>query len=322
MFMSSQGAALVQLALDALGCNQKELASRLGVSPTQITKWKKGDYMSHDMEMRLRDYAQIGQHLPPELVLLTGSAKAAGQWERLIGYLAYLAVEDTETGYNTPPLTDDLTLLYWTTFDTLLKMGVQIPPFPEELDVDYEDMSDEEFEVFFDNPYVNLIHRIYKSFTDVYGFYAAYIYDVVWDEELDLMSDVGAKIDDLLLKLAATKLEEEEVASLAPRFREFRHEINNQYIEWLNLVKDRAYRAGIPLQAEFLDLVYQSHDVLGHDAEYKSLGLSSFRLHPDIYMNELLQGMRVIHQVLPAILDKLGIDDFKLDESDLWVGRH
>jgi hypothetical protein len=37
-------------------------------------------------------------------------------------------------------------------------------------------------------------------------------------------------------------------------------------------------------------------------------------------MNELLIGMRVIHQVLPAIMKKLGIEDeFKLDESDLAI---
>jgi len=34
-------------------------------------------------------------------------------------------------------------------------------------------------------------------------------------------------------------------------------------------------------------------------------------------MNALLSGMRAIHQVLPAIMRKLGIDkDFELDESE------
>ncbi|WP_243464921.1 helix-turn-helix domain-containing protein [Photorhabdus temperata] len=44
--------ALVELALRALSCTQKELAGQLGVSPSQITKWKKGEHMSLDMEKK------------------------------------------------------------------------------------------------------------------------------------------------------------------------------------------------------------------------------------------------------------------------------
>jgi hypothetical protein len=37
-------------------------------------------------------------------------------------------------------------------------------------------------------------------------------------------------------------------------------------------------------------------------------------------MNELLVGMRVIHQVLPAIMKKLGIDEeFQLNTSELQI---
>jgi len=36
---------LIKLALKIMSCSQKELASQLGVSPTQISKWKKGEYM-------------------------------------------------------------------------------------------------------------------------------------------------------------------------------------------------------------------------------------------------------------------------------------
>ena len=36
----------IELALSTLGCSQKDLALKLKVSPTQISKWKKGEYMS------------------------------------------------------------------------------------------------------------------------------------------------------------------------------------------------------------------------------------------------------------------------------------
>lgn len=40
----------IELALSTLGCSQKELALKLKVSPTQISKWKKGEYMSSEMK--------------------------------------------------------------------------------------------------------------------------------------------------------------------------------------------------------------------------------------------------------------------------------
>jgi hypothetical protein len=66
-------------------------------------------------------------------------------------------------------------------------------------------------------------------------------------------------------------------------------------------------------------MVYESDEALGQEAERESLGFNSSRLHPDIYMDELLRDMRVIHQVLPAIIKRLGIEDFKLDESELRI---
>jgi hypothetical protein len=97
--------------------------------------------------------------------------------------------------------------------------------------------------------------------------------------------------------------------------------VSEHYEKWLNIVKERTFRSGAPLRAELLNLVYDSDEELGHQAEAQSLGFNSSRLHPDIYVNELLRGMRVIHQVLPAIMKKLGIgpDEFELDESGLRI---
>jgi hypothetical protein len=90
----------------------------------------------------------------------------------------------------------------------------------------------------------------------------------------------------------------------------------------VSTIKDRAFRAGVPLRAELLDLVYSDNEDLDQACERQSLGFNATRVHPDIYMNELLVGMRVIHQVLPVILEKLGIDKtFELDETALRLDR-
>ncbi len=305
--MSSE--AFVQLALKILSCSQKELAIRLGVSPTQISKWKQGEHMSQEMEDKFRAIVNIGDK-DPSFVFWAGSVDEATKWERLIHHLAELAREDAATGYGTYPLEDEAGLLCWDTFRVLIEMGVSIPgEFPKELDIE---SAETDGNAVSENRYSALIYEIYKSLNDVYGFYAAYVEALIYNDELDLANTPAQNIEPCLLSLAAcrTKIDQE----VAPRIGEFRRRITKDYEEWLNIVKTRAFRAGVPLKAELLDLVYSSNDELGREAESESLGSNLSRVHPDIYMNELLIRMREIHQVLPVIMKKLGIDEeFQLD---------
>ena len=311
--------ALVQLALNTLSCNQKGLAALLGVSPTQISKWKKGEHISWEMEKKFREITSIGNRAPA-FVLWAGSVAEAEKWESLIRTIADAAEENSETGYSTYPLRDETELLCWETISTLIDMGVALPAkLPMQLTVKSH-MTEQEHENFWDliheHPLTNTIYEIYMSLNDVYGFYAAYINDLIYNDQLELAGTPAENIEPCLLTLAASKIDINP--GFAKNFSTFKHHIESEYEKWLTLVKGAAFRNGIPLKAELMNMVHRSNDELGHEAEAESLGFNSSRLHPDVYMNELLVGMRVIHQVLPAILKKLGIEnDFKLDTSEL-----
>ncbi|AYN27969.1 XRE family transcriptional regulator [Buttiauxella sp. 3AFRM03] len=310
--------ALVQLAMNTLSCSQKQLAIQLGVSPTQISKWKKGEHMSMDMEKKFRQLTAIGEK-EPEFVLWAGSIENADKWDALIHYLAETAHEGAETGYNTDPLMDEEGLLSWDIFRVLHEMGVKLPKtFPPELEIDKE--SEEFWDLVEDNFHSALIKRIFNSLNDVYGFYSAFIDEFMDDESMDLADSVAVNIEPCLMSLAASKI---EVSSkMAPNFLKFKYRVTQEYEGWIAIVKDRAFRAGVPLRAELMDMIYKSSSTLGVEAEAESLGFNSNRIHPDIYMNELLVGMRMIHQVLPVIMKKLEIyDEFQLDCSELCIGE-
>jgi transcriptional regulator with XRE-family HTH domain len=332
----SRGKALVELALKNQGGTQKGLAAKLGVSSTQVSKWKSdpGEHMSSEMEEKLKALAGLADTDHAEVIAWAGSLENARQWEAVFARLAEDARDGAEMGYSVSTLDvdEDLGVLGVDTVATLNRMGIAPPlTFPDDLrpvlptsneDLDGEDPDEDVEDDFVDNdplnanPYTVVIQQIYASLANVAGFYSAYVNELTNEDEL---LDIGLEASDCLMQLAACKIEVE--ATFAPAFGSFKRKWEKQYREWIDAIKMHAFREGIPLRAELLDLLYEDAESLGHAAEREALGFNTRRLHPDVYMNELLVGMRVIHQVLPAIMKKLEIDEktFRLDEDDLRV---
>lgn len=232
----------------------------------------------------------------------------------MIAEIAELALLSSETGYETAPLQDDQEFLCLSTFRTLKQMGISLPDeFPPELDEFLSNTDlDEDHEDIPSNPYADVIRQIFDAYIDVHGFFTAYVQELVDDDRLDIL-EIGIEMESCLIDLAASKIE--SPGEIAPKFLEYRYETLQDYKNWIEAVKSSAIKNATPLRAELNNLIVDNHDSLGFEAEAESLGVNSGRLHPDIYMNEVLQTGQMLQRFIPAIAKKLGItpDELGLD---------
>ncbi|TKB46590.1 XRE family transcriptional regulator [Thalassotalea mangrovi] len=311
------GGNLIKLVTANLGCNQKALAQQLGVSGAQISKWKSGEYISGEMEKLLVSLSGIGDR-DPDIVAWTGGNAQADQWDSLVRFLASLSLEYNDTGYYIEPLTmveDDF--LCWKVIHALLQAGVEMPlEFPPELIIDHEKFLQKGVQLpieFTTHPIVQVIFDSFKTLIHLYGFYSAYIGEIIESWELNLLETEACNIEPCLLELAFSKSGRQ--SPLLPDFNDFKHKTINEYRQWLELVKKTAYQHNVPMRAELLNLIYDNHENIGYAAKEEHTGANRYRLHPDIYMNELLQNQRTILKVLPVICDKLGIEMTELEKA-------
>ena len=315
----ADSSSLVQVALNELKINQKQLADLLDVSTGQISRWKNhNDYMSMELDKKLVELCGLG-NIPANFVLLTGSLNNARKWEKAIRLCAEIAEQDNESGYECYPLVDfdDLGILFDLAL-VLTELGVVFPEeVPDPINEIFEnvDLDDETWECFHELEQIDLISALFSVYTDLIGFNSAYISELSDLDDIELM-ELTMEIEACYLHLAACKLEVN--SQVAPNFEAHKMEWTRWYKQKLVELKKAAVEANSPLREELLSLVNDEAGEISSAAERQALGLNDAALHPDIYMNELLVGMRAIHQVLPAILQKLGIDPkkFQIDQSE------
>jgi transcriptional regulator with XRE-family HTH domain len=284
---------LIEMALAEQKCTQNELAAKLGVSKSQVSRWKNdpAEHMSHAMTEKLRAFAGLLTNDPDaDVVAWAGSADAARQWRTLFLRLAEDADENAETGYRVGGLDEDNALTS-TTVQILTELGIAAPTTSALTKPDYDDVAfDEQIESFHDalvaDPIAMTVQKIYAAYANVWGFRCAYLSDILNDDESD--DDLYLDFEGCLLHLAATKIDVDK--ALAPHFDDFQRKWLKQYREWIDAIILHAFKTGRPLSVELRDIVYLDDESLGREAERKALGFDQGQLHPDVYMNELFAG--------------------------------
>ena len=321
---------LINIALTNLQVNQTSLAQMLGVSAGQVSRWKNhNDYMSLQMSENIKRLCNM-QEIPTTLVIIAGSIENAHLWHRAISTCAEHAVEASESGYG-----GDLALghpLYdieESVSDTLYALGVTISQkmtnnvsklFAGKTSAFDIGEDPEAWETFLSHPIVGLVFEILCNVVDIMAFHDEFISSLTSfsDETTEDLDDLERELRGAYTHLAAIKSSLDPIVAVnaAP----FQKEWLTFFAQKLKDVKTAAIALNLPLKVELMDLVTKDTGTLSDTITFEALGVKA-NIHPDVYMNELLVGMRVIHQVLPAILEKLGLlGDFELDEAAINCG--
>ena len=300
---------LIEVALRELGVNQKQLAEMLDVSTGQISRWKNhDDYISQDLTDKITTLCKL-DNLSPEFVFIVGSINNAQRWEKVIHHCVEVACDFENVGVYGSILKDfDMPLISSQIAVTLEQLGVnfsdEIPDVVEVLFKD-QDLDDDQWEAFSNIPQVNVISKLIEEYVVLENFHNAYIEELSnnHDDLIDLTMDIHS----CLFLLAACKID--VPLEIAPNKNAHRFEWERWYREKINELKAAAVERQIPLRSELLMLVNDDGRGMAEAVEGQAWGLNSNQIHPDIYMNEILLGLRAIHKVLPSIMQKLGIEE-------------
>lgn len=274
--MQNQNEDLIQLAMKTLGCTEEELITRLKASPKQISRWKRNGDRYSKITNKIEKLMNIGD-LDLQYVIWSRGVENANKWDKLIHYLADMACNCAETGYITEPLKDELGSLNRETFYSLHEMGVIFPEnFPTELDIQYETgLDDDVLDCVMENPYADLIFNIFCSFNSVYGFYEAYINELVENGNA-ASGDAAFEVICNLMSLAACKTSVD--LEMAPNFQKFQQQVVSAYKEWLTIIRDNAIACDVPIRVDLFALINCSTDDLDLAAEAESFGLNEVLL--------------------------------------------
>ena len=290
----STSKALVNLALKQLGCSQKDLAERLGVSAGQLSKWKNyGDYMSNEVENKINTICHIGE-LPAEFVLRFGSVENATKWDEFLKHIAQYSLDMCESSYPAFYLEDyhhnNINLHI---FEILEALSVDLPLEAPFIDDD----------VVFEEPYVKVIRAIFEAYTGINDFFYAYFQELGTAEST---VEIMLEMETNFLNLAACKATLDPI--VAPNLPSFQGKWLRYYRDKISEVKYKAVQSNEPLREELMKLVTEPTAKLSEDAERQAYGLNVDQIHPDIYTNEILMGMRTLNNFLPALMEKLEIN--------------
>lgn len=246
-----------------------------------------------------------------DLVKDLGGIENVMKWIELIDFIKYERYDiDPNFCYVSDVMDEEPETMYPYILEDMIKIGIKFPKkFPKELDFNYwehdkvDDLDTEEEpevyanEIIEENEIGKFLYEFFETYGQVNAFRVAYIDPII--EELqdideqkydDLFDDFNT-LDNDLIALSFDKMELDK--GFAPDKSRYIPESIRQLRDKIYNFKKLAYKYRICLGTELSYLFVLPAIDLDCEAEKEAFGSNSYgRVHPDFYMNKLINGLQ------------------------------
>lgn len=257
------------------------------------------------------------------------------KWIKLMDYARYEIYEIKNDVapvfcYDIGMMKEEPDFMYPYILEGMVKIGIKFPKkFPEDLDFDYytHDENDGEndperfaCDIIKENKIGKFLLEFFETYGQVNAFRVAYVDPIIEElEEIDErkyeeLFDEFNEINYDLIPLCFDKMELDK--EFAPDKSGYVTESIKTLRDKIYMLKKLAYRYRICLGSELSYLFMLPAIDLDGEAEKESFGLNTYgRVHPDFYMNELINGIQELTSKIEDFEDD--IEDIKDNVEDL-----
>lgn len=259
-----------------------------------------------------------------DLVKNLGGIENAMKWIELMDFIKYEKYDiDPNFCYISNVMYEEPEIMYPYMLEDMIKIGIKFPKkFPKELDFDYwkndkvDDLDSEEEpevyanEIIEENEIGKFLYEFFETYGQVNAFRVAYIDPIIEElqeideEKYDELFDDFDMLDNDLIALSFDKMKLNK--EFAPDKNGYIPESIAKLRNKIYNFKKLAYRYRICLGSELSYLFMLSVIDLNGEAEKESFGLNSYgRIHPDFYMNELINSIQKLTNKIEDFEDNL-----------------
>lgn len=262
---------VIEQIIESQNLTQKDLAAKIGVSPTQITKWKQGETIPMAQEDKLKQiFGLVGENLEFSL-LLDNDLEKASAWYDLFES-RYGEIDDFEVEGK---MVTERTLI------KLTELGVCLPENPQSIDFISEPMST--WCEFFETHSYEFGKRIEwarvymcpdESLDDDYALFNIYN-DIYYSTHEVALTKISSEIMDA-------------IGASRQKFKEFSRVTKQNIMHRISILCENIYNKGVPLRKDFFRYFTDDAEELDEDGYFDSLGGHSIENFTSLSQREIL----------------------------------